>query len=115
MLRDVESVKPAVTDGETRRAHRFALQIPVRYRLRGEEGWRHGETENISRSGVLFRSQSAAVTGTSLHLCLMLPALSSEPAAEMICRGVVARSVLPVNGELAALAARILHFRLVRG
>src|SRR3974390_2499968 len=36
------------------RAQRFNLQLPLRYRRVGEEGWRSGTTENISRSGMLF-------------------------------------------------------------
>lgn len=115
VLREVEDVKAAVTDvDETQRAHRFTLQIPVRYRLGGEKGWRHGETENISGSGVLFRGHCAAEAGAPLELCLMLPALSSGAAAQVICRGVIVRSVLADNHDMRGLAVRILHFRLVR-
>ena len=115
VLREVEDVKTTVPCAETRRAHRFTLQMPVRYRLGGERGWRHGETENISSSGVLFRSQRAAEEGASLELCVILPVLNSGAAAQVICRGVVVRSVIPENGDWPALAVRILHFRLARG
>jgi hypothetical protein len=114
VFRGVEYIKTAAAAHEARRACRFTLQMPVRYRLGGERGWRHGKTENVSRSGVLFRSQSAAEAGASLELCLILPALSSGTAAQVICRGVVARSVPPQNGDLPALAVRILNSRLVR-
>src|SRR3974390_258670 len=36
------------------RAQRFNLHLPLRYRRVGEQGWRNGTTENISRSGMLF-------------------------------------------------------------
>jgi PilZ domain len=109
------SARPNLSD-EARLARRFALQIPVRYRFADDATWRHGETENISSSGVLFRGQSAAREGTQLELCLMLPVTKAEGGAEVICRGVIVRSTLPAGGrELPVLAARILHFRLARG
>ena len=113
MLPDVESAKSQAHD-EARRARRFALQIPVRYRFRGDRDWRHGETQNISSCGVLFRSQSSAEKGTSLELCLILPVLSPEGAAEVLCRGVIVRSAIPTDGDMPVLAVRILHFRLAR-
>ena len=39
------------------RARRFNLHLPLRYRPLGEENWRPGTTENISRSGLLFLAQ----------------------------------------------------------
>ena len=114
VLLEVEDVRTTVSNTETRRAQRFTLQMPVRYRLGGERGWRHGETENVSSSGVLFRSQRAAEAGTLLELCLILPALSSGAAAQVICRGVIVRSALADNNDLTAVAVRILNFRLVR-
>src|SRR5581483_8833518 len=48
---------PARTRIPTFRAQRFNLNLPLRYRLLGEENWRLGTTENISRSGLLFRAE----------------------------------------------------------
>src|SRR5581483_1087399 len=39
------------------RAQRFNLHLPLRYRKLGEQSWRKGTTENISRSGLLFRGE----------------------------------------------------------
>ena len=39
------------------RAQRFNLQLPLKYRPIGEDDWRAGTTENISRSGMLFRAE----------------------------------------------------------
>src|SRR5262249_35596021 len=39
------------------RAQRFNLHLPLKYRLLGENAWRDGTTENISRSGMLFRAE----------------------------------------------------------
>src|SRR5207249_3826117 len=38
------------------RAPRFSIEIPFYFRQRGEDSWREGMTDNISRSGVLFRT-----------------------------------------------------------
>lgn len=38
------------------RAIRHPLQIPLRYRLEGQEEWSSGETLNLSESGLLFSS-----------------------------------------------------------
>lgn len=100
---------------EARRTRRFALRLPVRYRLENEKTWRSGETENVSRSGVLLRSYSAPRAGTCLEMCLDLPALTSEEAPEMICQGIVVRSARATDGGVQALAVRILHSRLTRG
>lgn len=114
MLPDALDIKLAQTH-EARSARRFPLRLPVRYRLHGEQTWRRGETENVSGSGILFRGQAAARTGTSLELSVALPALSAEEAPEMICRGVVVRSAGTTDGKLPGLAMRILHSRLQRG
>ncbi|MGH9404858.1 MAG: PilZ domain-containing protein [Terriglobia bacterium] len=100
--------------GEARCAQRFILQVPIRYRLAGESTWREGETENISSSGVLFRSEFLPAAGAPLDLCIAMPPLNAEGAAEVICSGIVVR-VEPTPGkDSPAVAARILHFRLAR-
>ncbi|HUY12639.1 MAG TPA: PilZ domain-containing protein [Terriglobia bacterium] len=97
------------------RAQRFPLQVPLRYRVRGERAWRRGETENISSSGVLFRGECFVDANTFVDLCLIMPVVNSDGAAEVVCRGVIVRSMPPMDTEdLPTLAVKILHFRLVR-
>lgn len=97
------------------RMRRFELQVPLRYRVSGEIKWLAGETENISSSGVFFRSQRLAEPSASIELCLMMPAINSAGAAEVVCRGRVVRVVAPAEvGTHCLLAVEILHFRLVR-
>jgi len=113
LLSVANKIAPA---NEARTTRRFALRLPVRYRLHGEQTWRSGETENVSGSGVLFRGQAAAKAGTALELSLALPAvLESQETAEVICRGVVVRSARALDGNLPGLAMRILHSRVTRG
>src|SRR5215813_4306965 len=41
------------------RAQRFQLHLPLKYRRLGEKIWHEGTTENISRSGMLFKAEEA--------------------------------------------------------
>ena len=97
------------------RARRFRVQMPLRYRVNGS-AWRRGTTENISRSGVLFRAESLVEPSTALELAMALPAeVYGNGAAAVSCRGRVARTAPPADGEsLPRLAATISHYRLVR-
>ncbi len=42
------------------RAPRFITQLPLTFRLPDGRGWHHGVSENISRSGILFRTDRTA-------------------------------------------------------
>lgn len=82
------------------RAPRFPLQLSVRYRLVGAPGWLCGTTENISRSGVLIRSDDPIELHEPVELRVEMARLASgtEPA-EIWCRGRVVRAVSQVNGQ----------------
>jgi hypothetical protein len=97
------------------RAQRFTMNLPLRYRIRGENTWRRGETLSVSSSGVLFRGDYFAEPQTPLELNLRMPAVNSEGAAEVICRGTVVRAMAasPADSR-SALAVRILQYRIVR-
>jgi hypothetical protein len=97
------------------RAQRFTMQLPLRYRMRGENTWRRGESINVSSSGVLFRGDYFAEAQTPVELNLMMPAVNSEGAAEVVCRGIVMRATPAsrTDGQ-PALAVRILQYHLVR-
>ena len=76
------------------RARRFNLHLPLRYRPLGEQNWRAGTTENISRSGLLFQAQELLHPSAILEISLVLPAeIAGLAATEVICRGEVVRSV----------------------
>ena len=98
------------------RAQRFGIQIHLRYRLGGESKWWKGTTENISRSGVLFRGEGFADPNTPLELSFMLPNETfGVRRSEVVCRGTVIRSERPKSaGVLPVLATTISHYRLVR-
>jgi PAS domain S-box-containing protein len=99
------------------RARRFNLHLPLRYRPLGEENWRPGTTENISRSGLLFQAQELLSPNALLEISLVLPAeIAGLAATEVICRGEVVRSVeAQGQGVSPALAAKILQYHFQHG
>ena len=100
----------------TTRAQRFGIQMHLRYRLSGESTWRKGTTENISRTGVLFRGEEFAEPNTRLEMSLVLPnEISGLRCAEVVCRGIVVRSARPKGAAaFPALATTISHYRFIR-
>jgi PAS domain S-box-containing protein len=99
------------------RARRFNLHLPLRYRPVGEKGWRPGTTENISRSGLLFRAEELLQLNAQLEISLVLPAeIAGLAATEVVCRGEVVRSVGARGTEVSpALAAKILQYHFQHG
>jgi PilZ domain len=90
---------------ETRRAHRqpkvswtprerrHAHVVPVLYRVEGATEWLSGTSENLSRSGLLFRSNQDIEAGTTVEIELEMPGeLTGDSAAKVICKASVARA-----------------------
>lgn len=74
------------------RAQRHALQIPLRYRIRGEQEWSPGETLNLSETGVLFSSESLLEINTKLEITFQTsgtPLLSCSTRLAQIVRRVL--------------------------
>ena len=99
------------------RARRFNLHLPLRYRPLGEESWRPGTTENISRSGLLFQAQESLQPNAQVEISLVLPAeIAGLAATEVVCRGEVVRSIgAKGTGVNPALAAKILQYHFQHG
>ena len=82
------------------RASRFPLHLSVRYRRVGDPQWHEGKTENISRSGVLFRAEDSMQVDTDLEIRLELPvAAPGSGRPEVSCRGRVVRTISPSDDE----------------
>ena len=97
------------------RAYRYRIRIPLRYRPAGDAAWRDGHSENISRSGVLFRTDHLTAAETPIEMLLTLPGeLGDQVAGTVICRGRVVR-VEPVGSAepCATIAATIAGYHLV--
>jgi hypothetical protein len=99
------------------RAERFPIHIPVRYREPGGQVWFEGKTENISRSGVLFRTESVLSPKTTIEMRLTPQVvIKDEAPCEILCKGVVVRTEQSnIRGAPPALAVAIQHYRLSRG
>jgi PilZ domain len=106
------------TNPASTRAPRYRLRIPLRYRPSGDHQWRDGDTENISRSGVLFRTDHLMPPQTAIEMLLALPAEvgGSDESATVICRGRIVRTESAAGNDhgdgRAAVAATIAGYRL---
>lgn len=111
---------PNQTTGVSRdhvnRARRYVIGTILRYRVRGERGWREGMMENISTSGVLLRAAGPLALDAVVEMRFLLPAeLNGERAAEILCRGPVVRSShCGVPGGPVNIAVKIAHSRFLR-
>lgn len=99
---------------EPSRASRFPIRTPISYRPEGDEDWQVGETENISRSGVLFNSKDLLEVNTALEMTFPLPTEiksdattgRTEGGAVVLCRGHIVRTVLtPASDSPGRMAA----------
>jgi len=91
------------------REPRRILQIPVRYRPAGDEAWYEGRSENISRSGVLFRADSSLLPETLIEMVLTLGGeIAENSAGTLVCVGRVVRiEAGSENDPRASIAATI--------
>jgi hypothetical protein len=86
------------------------------YRLPGHKQWRQGRTENISRSGVLFRTDYQMSLEAPIEMLLTLPvAVPGGRNASVICRGRMVRMQGVLDDDTArAVAATITNYRLTQ-
>lgn len=91
---------PERRPGGIPRAPRFAVRVPVRYKLPGIDEWYRGETGNISQSGIAFetdRSETeffmapASDEGIPVDLVLDTRGTGPIPRPVVLCRGVLVR------------------------
>jgi len=88
--------KKAWTPRERRLRHcvsvMFRVPGSVPGSIPGSDGWSEGATENVSHSGLLFRSSSPLEVGSSLELILEMPQeLTGHDHAKVLCEGSVLR------------------------
>ena len=103
-----------VTKNHYQRAVRFPIRTAIHYRPEGKEEWQMGETQNISRSGVLFNVGELLAINTALEMMFPLPTeIGNEAGAMVLCRGRIVRTILPpASDQLGAMAADISDYRL---
>lgn len=86
--------------------------MTLRYRPAGQESWKQGTVENISRSGVLFRAQEEVAVRTAVDITLVLESPMNGAPPEVLCWCEIVRSVASEGGP--ALAAKIVDYDIVR-
>jgi len=88
------------------RSPRFALNLPVRYRVAGTEPWLQGETANISGSGVLFRAEQTLTIATPIEISIALPPVApASTSAEVRCQAHIVRIAASLSEEAQAFMA----------
>ena len=98
------------------RAQRFPVQIPVRYRIPHSPEWFETQTENVSHTGVLFRSECIFQPTTMVDVRLEIPPTNGDGAhAEVVCKGEVVRVEQTGGARIfPALALAIHNYRFMR-
>jgi len=98
------------------RAPRFPIQAPLTFRAGGEKSWHEGTTINISRSGVLFKTDHALEPKTVLEMRIAFPPeMTGDVGTNVVCWGpIVRRQVLGSDEESHDLAATIFRYRFKR-
>ena len=97
--------------GDKRKAMRFPVELPVRYRLVREGEWRTGKTANVSRVGVSFEVDEAIEPNTLMEISLELPLdLAPASSANVICLTRIVRSGARQQGTRSVAAAIVSYY-----
>ena len=87
----------------TPRAERFPLIRPIQYRVAGEQWWGRGVTENMSATGVLFRSARPIHIGTDVDVDVVMQ--EGLPGRHILCRARIVRASAPLEASAEWLLA----------
>ncbi len=104
-----------VQDGSVR-AERFQVHMPVLYRTPDSPEWFETQTENVSHTGVMFRTKSVIKPSTIVDVRLEVPPTGLKGShAEVICKCEVVR-VDRTRGKKnpPVLALAIRNYRFTR-
>lgn len=103
---DTSSVEPPAKI-DARRATRLPLAIEIEYRFAQRGNWRAARTINLSRSGVLFESESEPPVGHPIEFVLRLArGMDTTEVRDLHCQGRLVRAENRVGG-LWGVAATI--------
>lgn len=98
------------------RAERFPVQLPLRYRLPHDTEWFEAQTENVSHTGVLFRTKCILKPTTIVEVRIEVPPTNGDSThAEVVCKCEVVRvDQTPGKKMSPALALAIRNYRFTR-
>jgi len=96
------------------RAPRYPIRMPLKYRSSGTAEWWEGQTENISRSGVLFRTDHPMPLQTPVDVLMSIPDEVGDAGSGMVvCNGRVVRTEPPQPSDpRLAVAITIASYHL---
>ncbi len=92
------------------RERRLRTQVPVQFRVKGATGeWRTAQSENISRSGLLFSVEGETpATATDIELVFLMPAeICGTDPADVLCQARVVRVSESSRHQRTRVAAAI--------
>ncbi len=95
------------------RDRRLRIDVPVQFRVKGATGeWLRGQSENISRSGLLFSIEGEPLpVGQEIEMVFQMPAeICGTGPAEVLCQGRIARGIEASEKQPARLAAVIADY-----
>ena len=95
------------------RARRYAMAVPLEFRQSADAGWQTARTLNLSRTGILFRTEGAAPDQEGqIEFIVSLPLFSAEMASRVRCTGRVARvaSEVPDGGRAVGVTIESYEF-----
>ncbi len=103
--------RPKAAPGE--RAPRVKAEASLSFRRLGGFGWSQGRMENISKSGILLKTQQAVDVGTRIELKFAPPPnLWNDSSGLLLCRGKIVRAApLPDAPGKINLAVKILDVK----
>jgi PilZ domain-containing protein len=82
--------------------------------MKGEQEWRQGRTENMSRSGVLFTSDDPLSPEADVEMVFVLPVSAQGDGASVVtCQGRVVRTAFEA-AALPRMAATFLTYQFLR-
>jgi hypothetical protein len=98
------------------RAPRFPIQAPFSFRTGGEKSWHEGTTINISRSGVLFKSDMVFDPKTVLEMRIAFPPeMTGDVETNVICWGPIVRlQPCAPEEQFHSIAASFFRYRFQR-
>ena len=98
------------------RARRLKLQTPVRFRAKGQTLWREGVIENLSQSGVLFRSDESLPSNALVEMIFEMPEeISGQKNSNVLCQGRITRAHPGSKSDQGVgLAATVLDYKFLR-
>jgi hypothetical protein len=97
------------------RAQRFAIHAAIQYRERNKPDWHSGTIINISRTGILFQTESDIPPQTALEMRVSFPSeVTGASAMNVMCWGPVVRKDAVMQSNNPAIAAAIQRYRFTR-